>query len=210
MKENNVDHTILKTWQYWYSDGVNEIVFGGICLGLGLYFFLLTALAEIGWISQILSALFALILVGFVLATRWIVRAWKERMTFPRTGYVTYQRSKSPRRAWLALIVGATVAIAVFLLNAFAAPLAVIPLLTGLAFGFVWLFASLRVKIFRFYLLSGLSLLFGVIASLVEAQFNAGLMVFYALIGLTTIISGALTLRSYLKWAPQPAEAQDE
>jgi len=102
-----VQKTIRRTRQYWHVDGFAEIWVGLLFLLIGLIFYgqaLVPARSAAGISLQF--AFPALFLVGMWIA-RPLIKGLKERVTYPRTGYVAYQRP--PRRT--RLIGGAVAAI---------------------------------------------------------------------------------------------------
>jgi hypothetical protein len=62
----------------------------------------------------------------------------------------------------------------------------------------------------RFYFLSAASLVFGGILSVSGFARGYNLGLFYALMGIAFLISGGLTLKSYLRENPLPTEAGNE
>src|SRR5215212_191695 len=111
LDENKLNKTYLRTIQYWFEDGIVELGIGSLFLLLGIYFYLQATLENKVWVEQ-LSASFALVFIlGWYLIDSFI-RSAKERITFPRTGYVAYKPDKSNKklvRLVLAIVVGVLV-----------------------------------------------------------------------------------------------------
>jgi hypothetical protein len=195
-----------RTKRYWYTDGLHEIAFGFICLVLSLYFLAQVLLPEGSLLANLLTAGFVLLVLGSAFLTRWIVTTVKERLTYPRTGYVSYTKPGA-RQNWLAAILGMLFAI---LLVAFftthPASLAWMSAVSGLVFAAVWAALGYRLGLSRFYLLAGAALIFGAIPTLTDMQEILGLATFYGLIGLAMFVSGGLTLKSYLENTQPAAE----
>src|SRR4051812_38291481 len=113
LDENKLNKTYLRTIQYWFEDGIVELGIGGLFLLLGIYFYLQATLENKLWVEQ-LSASFALVFILGWYVIDSFIRSAKERITFPRTGYVAYKPDMSNKkyvRLVLAIIVGALVAV---------------------------------------------------------------------------------------------------
>src|SRR5215212_4035655 len=77
--------------RYWYSDGIGELIGGGMFILLGLYFALQEFLGENSLVSGILQASLILLIIGGMFISRRLINALKTRLTYPRTGNVEYQ-----------------------------------------------------------------------------------------------------------------------
>jgi len=188
-----------RTKRYWYTDGLNEIAFGLICLILSLYFLAQVLLPQDSILSNLLTAGFVLLVLGSALLTRRIVTYVKERLTYPRTGYVSYAKSGTRQRwvtAFLAMVFAA-------LITAFFAThptsLAWMSAVSGSVFAAVWAVLGYRLGLPRFYFLAGAALILGAIPTLTGMQEILGLATFYGLISLAMFVSGGLALKSYLE-----------
>jgi hypothetical protein len=63
----------------------------------------------------------------------------------------------------------------------------------------------------RFHVLAVLSIAFGLAAAATRLGDTLGDAIYFALIALALVVSGALTLRAYLRYAPPPAtEGEDD
>ena len=208
--KDDINYHVQRTRQYWHVDGLAELVAGGIFILLGAYFFALATLPPSSLLNILLQAGFALIFIGSLLLGKRLVSALKARLTFPRTGFVAYRRANGRSRwisAGLALIMAALVAA---LVATAPASLAWMPAITGLVVAGVWLLFASRVGLPRFFLLAIASLSFGMGLSLARLGDIPGLAIYYPLMGFILLLSGGLTLRSYLKQAPAPQEEPDE
>lgn len=198
-KANEIDKTILRTRQYWYEDGLTEVSFGVACLLLALFFYLQVIAPPESTLATLLNSGMVLVLIGIILLTRYLVNWAKARLTYPRTGFVAYQKSSGKQR-WmaggLAMLIGAIVA--AMTINE-PASLAWMPAVTGLLIGAAMLYFAYRLGLLRFYLLSLAAILIGPGLSLAGIGNLPGLAWFYALFGLVFLVSGGLTLQSYLK-----------
>lgn len=197
--KDDVDRAMQRTRRYWYEDGLVEIAAGCIFVLIGLMF-LVEAVSPPGALPPNFSSIGLIVIVfGGMWAARRLVAAAKERITYPRTGYVQFGQPPAPLRgatAAVAIVMGALVAM---LLALAPASLVVLPALQGIAVGVFILVAGHRVALPRFYVLAVVSTLIGVILSLAGTSESLGAAIYYGLMGIALIISGVLTLVSYLR-----------
>ncbi len=212
MNENKLNKTYLRTIQYWFEDGIVELGIGGLFLLLGIYFYLQATLENQLWVEQ-LSASFALVFIlGWYLINSFI-RSAKERITFPRTGYVAYKPDKSNKklvRLVLAIIVG--VLVSAGLLVVFSSrPLAIdnlLPAATGLTIAIVLGVMGFYTSLPRFYIPAVFGLLFGIGLTMSGSGNILGTAFLYLATALVLIITGAIIFSRYLKANPTPADQQ--
>lgn len=201
-----IDRVQQRTWRYWYEDGVVEIAAGGIFLLLGLLF-LVEGIAPAGSLPASFSAIgLPVVLIGGMWLAGRIVAAVKARLTYPRTGYVAYSQPARARRlatGIVAVVVGALVA---GLLTRAPATLAWVPLLQGLIVGAALLYFGQRIGLTRFFVLALVSALAGVAASLAGLGESLGDAAYFGAMGVALLVSGGLTLRTYLSRTQPPAE----
>lgn len=194
-----VDQAMQRTKQYWYVDGLNEMSFGGICLILAVFFFASALLTEGSPLAEFLNMLFVLVLVGSGLLASRVVNFIKMRLTYPRTGFVTYRQATRSHRLVLAGVALLTSSLLASMLAASSRSLAWMPTITGLLMGAVWLLMGFRIGLVRFYLLALSSILIGSGVSIAGLENILGLAMYYSLMGLAMFLSGGLTLRRYLR-----------
>ncbi len=207
---NNVDRAIQRTRRYWYDDGLTEIGAGLIFLALGALF-LTEALAPRGSLPRNFSAVGIVALVaGGMWLVNWGVRLAKNRITFPRTGYVQYRRQpRTPQRRMAVGALAFCVAILVSALLRTTSPtsLAWIPMLQGIFIGAFILYVGYFVGLTRFYLLAILSLVAGSAISLSGFGDTLGNALYFGVLGVALLLSGAIALAAYLHQTT-PSEEQ--
>ena len=203
----------LRAVRYWYVDGTFELAFGGLCLLLAAYFYAQASLSD-SWMAGLLSGLLVLVLIGGGYLVNRLTRALKERLTYPRTGFVSYQRERGMRRSVRIAVIFAASALIAGLLVLFVAGrpngFELMPGVTGLIFGAVIAFIGYRTALLRFYLLAALSLVFGAGLSVSGLSEGLDLAAFYGALSLVLFTFGGVTLWRYLRDNPGPAEAPDE
>lgn len=208
--KDNIDEVIQRTQRYWYVDGLTEIAAGSTIFILGLFYLVIYLAASFSggaWLVGIgQPLLFLLLWFGSAKA----VKALKERITYPRTGFVSFPRKqRSPTRRLAAGLTGAAVSIGLVLfLAAFPERKTLMPVLVGLTAGLLPAFIGYRLGLTRFYLVGLYSLLVGVLAALYPLEENLQMALLTLALGLSWIVSGGVTLARYLR-ATRPLSVED-
>jgi len=203
----------LRALQYFFVDGTFEFGFGLLCLLLAAYFYVEAHVQ--GWLSAFVDVSLILVMIGGGYLINALIRRVKERVTYPRTGYVSYQREHGIKRGGrvvaLGLVVGGVVGAAttVLVMNK-NIQIAVMPLLSGLLFGLVMVILGWRASIQRFYLLALLSAALGVVLAFSGLENTISLTAYYAAIAVILLFTGTCVLRTYLRKNPAPQVAPDE
>lgn len=209
MENNDMKQVEQRVKRYWYTDGIAELASGGLFILLGIYFGAQGFLEQGSLVSVILQVSLMLVMIAGAFGVRWLVNILKTRLTYPRTGYVEYRVNENDAkvRRWVVVGVAMVIAIASIVLIDYIRGLDSMVLVTGLLVGVV--FIALRGRssgLKRFYLLGGLAIALGVALSFsgLSQAYNLGL--YYGLLGIAIVISGALILRRYLSENPLPVE----
>jgi hypothetical protein len=199
-----IERALRRTRGYWYEDGLSEIALGLIFAAIGLLFWAEGA----GRVTAGLSSLGLLaIVIGGSLLGRWAVAAAKERLTYPRTGYVAYRRERSQhRRLATGLIAGGVSALVAFLTIGHPASLAWLPALQGLLGGGALLYGGAWLGLRRYWALALCSAAAGLACSLAGLGDLLGSGVFFLALGLAIAVSGLATLILYLRRTAPAAE----
>mgnify|MGYP005848587719 CR=1 FL=1 len=202
----DVDRAIRRAQSYWYEDGLTEIAVGCVFGLIGLLF-LAESFLPAGVLPPGFSALaLPILVVGGGLLARHVVNAVKARITYPRTGRVTYHRPPRRSKAAAGVIAAVLAALSALLLVAAPAPLTWLPALQGLIVGGAFLYVGYRLAVARFYVLGLLSLLIGLGASLGGLGDPLGSAVYFCATGAVVVISGVLALLAYLHRNRPPVE----
>lgn len=205
--KDEIDRVEKRTLRYWFIDGLAEIFFGVVCFLLGFYFYLQIALPEESLLNNLLTSGFLL----FILALAWVGRRFisiaKNRLTYPRTGYVSYRREVRNKRLALAVAIGMSVSVVTVIIGQTSVNW--MPIIAGFITAFVWLLTAYRTDLLRFYILSGVSLLIGIGLGINNIGDIRGISLFFLAIGLPTLLSGGITLWRYLR-STEPAEMDIE
>lgn len=208
--KDDIDKTVKRTRRYWFIDGLTEIAVGVIFLLVGLLFLVESFAPPDSPLAHISAlGLPVIVILGWLVASR-LVGAAKARLTYPRTGYVEYRRPPTRQRV-NRFVVGAAVGAGVgFVVATLAltapASLAWIPALQGLLIGAFWAYFGWHFALTRFYLLAIVSVVLGPAASLAGLGDVRGNGVYFSLMGTALIVSGAVTLLSYLRQTKAPGD----
>jgi hypothetical protein len=198
--------------QYFYVDGTFEFGFGLLSLILAGYFYVETHVS--GWLTALVSASLLLVIICGGYLIKFMIGRLKERITWPRTGYVSYKNDTGMKRSWrmaLGGIVGGVIAAALSVLvmdrniN-----IAVMPFVSGLLFGFVFSILGWRTSVPRFHLLGFLSAVLGVALSFSRLGNYPSMIWFYAGFAAILLFTGSCVLRTYLHQNPIQNESSDE
>jgi hypothetical protein len=148
---------------------------------------------------------------GGVLA-RLLVARLKERLTYPRTGYIRYPRPK-PTRRFLSAGIAIGAALIVTIMSAWlsaAQTERLIPSLTGLLTAILILSIGASIGLVRFYLLAVWQFGVGLLGSRLNLPTPYDLVLFFGALGIGLLISGGITLLGYLRNNPLPSANDEE
>jgi hypothetical protein len=209
MMKNDIDKVIQRTHRYWYEDGLAEIATGCMFVVCGLVLLMMRFVRPGSPLACIMAVGFtSLVALGGSAVSR-AVRAAKNRVTYPRTGYVSYRHPGSSGRPW---IIGSGVGIALavlgIVLSKAHAPtwLGSMAMAQGLILGAVLLYIGHRLGLARFYVLAFLSALIGVVVALGGFDDALGSAAYFGEMGFVLTASGLFTLRAYLRQTQSPIE----
>lgn len=207
--QNNLSDVERRVRRYWYTDGIGELIGGGMFILLGTYFALQEFLGRNSMVSGILQASLILMLIGGMAISRWLVTTLKTRLTYPRTGYVEYEvdeRRMKSRRFWVILLAFTMSVLTVVFARLFQFFDSIVAV-TGVAVGLILLILRAKASgLARFYALGAVSVLLGLALSVSGLPGGYSLGLFYGLLGSAVAISGGLTLRRYLQENPGHTE----
>jgi hypothetical protein len=201
MSTKKIDEAVRRTYRYYYDDGIVEMAVGLLFVLTGGVLFAWMGVGSSVWVTVILIlAMLALAAGGILLLTQGIKIA-KERVTYPRTGYVSYREKNPNRGRWwfmaMAIIIIVTAGFWPEALNDMS-------ILIGALLFIVLAYLGYRVGLRRFFLTATATLLIGLVsASLVTEEF-VGVAVTFGASGMVLLLSGVCAFRSYLDSNPVP------
>jgi hypothetical protein len=201
-----------RTVQSFYEDGGFEIALGLVFLLLGAYFYATTVVPEGSPRGAILTGLFVLVIVSAGFLVSRFLRFLKRRITYPRTGYVTFKKKEhSPKRRVATAVVGGIIGAGLGALYTHSPSIKLLlPAVNGLLFAVTHLFFANKVGLVRFFVLAAASAVIGVAITAAGIGDLEGLGLFYLLFGAALLISGLAALIVYLRRNPRPAAGGPE
>jgi hypothetical protein len=189
--------------RYWTVDGIPELVMGGIWIVWGSAVLIGESLPRgPGFVAYWLAVPAVLALSGFW--SRWLVTRLKERLTYPRTGYVDYPEPAPRTRlmvAGVAIAAAATMAGLLLTGRAAGAERVAAPAV-GVVLSLAFLVISVRQRAPHLLALAGVALALGIAGGVVKLGWSSLNWLFVGL-GLAATGIGALRLRRYLKANPK-------
>jgi hypothetical protein len=196
---DTVNQNLGRPLRYWYVDGLVEITGGFVILMVGLIQAVATFISN----SPVRSWLVGqpLIIIGFAFLSRIIVRNLKERITYPRTGYVRYPTVISPlrrQRILLAFCLSFTISM-IFGFTGHYIPFNYAPLAASVALALALTYLGTKMGIRRFYLISAATVFTGVIIFTLNLPDPWPYALIIGLEGIFWIISGVCVLIHYLR-----------
>lgn len=218
---DDLKETQLRALQYQHVDGTFELTFGGV--------FLLNAACSYGvsrleifnpsLANGLLSFAPLLVFIGGALLIDALVQRFRKRVTFPRTGYIAYQKPQTLKRStrliiWIGIPILTVIMVVLLFLNRSKFPMEqnqdyvgnLIPGFFGLVFGGLYAIMGWKIALSRFYLIALVSLLVGAWLFVSGLPTYLGMAFFFGVMGLSLCISGGVTLWRYLLDTPSPTQ----
>jgi hypothetical protein len=196
-----IEGTMQRTRQYWYIDGFSEMLTGLVFLLLGIVNCISGIVSPSAGSAVMVGIGYPLIILGGTFAGRGWVRFLKEKITYPRTGFVKYiqpERSSRTKRIVTAFFVAISVSIVTMVVLRGLDPYWVV-LGTGLIIAAFIGYLGVQVPLNRFFILA----LWVVVVSLISASFPLSEDIQMGILlggsGLGWLVSGLITLLSYMK-----------
>jgi hypothetical protein len=199
--DNPIKDAARRTQRYWYVDGLVDMSGGTIMLLLAIFSALIYLLG--GDTSSAIAVGIGqpVIIIGGVLLARKIVILLKERITYPRTGYVAYRQPHGAKRLATGILTAALalgLALTVVLL-ARQVSANWIPLITAGLMALVFIYLGWRFDLLRLYILAAFTFLVGLVAAWLNLPDLLSSAFFFGFLGLAWMGSGVFTLLSYLR-----------
>lgn len=194
--------------RYWNEDGLPELVVGAIWIFYAGSFLAGTGLRP-GPIRTGFWVVMPLVwMVGCFYFTIWGIKRIKERVTYPRTGYVSYL---TPRSAWVVGIVVSVLALAGITTLLFTGKgigmMNLVPSICSLLLAAGIAFLAIKQKTLRLLILSGAALVSAIGVPLLHLGEN-GFQWMWLWLGTVSAVTGAFRLRSFLRENPRNQDGQ--
>lgn len=198
-----INEIVQQTYQYFYVDGLPELATGAMYLLTGglLAVILRVQPGPLGVFLTVLG-IPAVILGGIYLLNRLLQR-YKGRMTYARTGYVSYRRERKDNKRWIVIAVALLLPVVLIFLPKSWRDL---PLVVGGILGAVQIYLGYRMGIRRFYGEGAIAILLGVACALIVESEILGVAIIFLGTGIVLMAVGGLTLWRYLQAHPVTGE----
>lgn len=201
MEPVNIDPGQAKqrAYRYWYEDGLVFIASGCLFIPIGPVLLAQGLLpVESPWSALAGLAFPVVSIAGVFVAGRW-VNARKNRITYPRTGYVRYHRTAGSRR-WLAAAVAVVMGTLVTTFFGTAPDSLVwLPLFQGLGVGAMFFYLGYSLAFLPFSILSAVSMVIGLAIALSDLAVPLRSGAYFGSMGIAQLAVGGVILRRYLR-----------
>jgi hypothetical protein len=205
----DIDDLMRKTKTYWYEDGLVEILAGLFFVVIGLFLLADWATPQDSPLKWIFAPGFAVVTIAWILSGRKVVNWFKEKITYPRTGYVSYKTARSASRVARGLLgglIGAAVSLAIVASLMYRQDIVrVIPLIMGAGVALLIVRIGSELGLVRFYIAAVWSVLIGGLLAWWTADMSLSIALYYVLLGPAILAGGVVTLMRYLRASAEEA-----
>ncbi len=194
--EQQIGSLARQTRRYWYEDGFADLGMGAYLFALGLIFIAEAVTPSGSPLDLVWTFGWPVVLIGGGLLVNFLVQRLKARYTYPRTGYVSYEKEGNARIPRLigVFVTAALVAAAVILLSRGWHNFA---LLFGLVFTAGFLYVGFRIGLVRYLALAAFSLASGAVLGTADFSIEQAGGLYFAVVGLAMLLSGGMTWLRY-------------
>jgi hypothetical protein len=200
---NKIDNIVKQTYRYFYDDGLVEMAVGLLFVAVGLVLLAWQGFDYSPVITIIVVVGLPAVVIGGAYLFKRLVREMKQRITYPRTGYVTYRQGQPSKGRWfIPLAAFALVVASLFLPEAFMRMSAMV----GALLAVVLIFMGYRVGLWRFYAVGVIALVSGVVLAWSDVVELIAVSLTFAITGVALFLVGALAFAGYLRRHPEPHE----
>lgn len=201
---NNLDDLMRRPYRYFYVDGLVEMGVGSLFFIIGLFLLLMDAMQQASALAWVAGIGLVVLTIGGTYGVKWAIGAIKERVTYQRTGYVSY-REQPDRGRWLVIAGALLLAVLMLALPDWGRRMAFVE---GALLAIILGYLGYRVSLRRLYVIGAVAFLIGLGASYFIVDEIVGSTVTFAGTGLALLLSGGLALGTYLRNNPPADEAQ--
>lgn len=197
---DTVDKYVKKAQRTYYDDGLAEMISGLFMAGAGAALLLVAALDLSLFPGALLFLGILAAVIGLGLLLRRFVLGLKDRISYSRTGYVSYRHDEPDYGRWILLFVGvALIAALLFLPEQFNT----IQFGIGVLMAAVLFYLGYRLNLARFYVVGSACFLVGLATTLWIGEEVLGAATALLGCGLLLFVSGAIALANYLRHNPE-------
>jgi MFS family permease len=199
----NMDKVVRRTYRYFYDEGLVEMALGLIFIAVGIWLVIWDGLTAGALSGLFLAVGLPLLIFGSAVFFKQLIKKLKERITYPRTGYVSYRQDQPDRGRWLFIGTAALFTLlAIFLPDSFNQ----MSVMVGALLGVILIYMGYRVEVRRFYLIGVISIILGFGLAQLGINEVIALGLLFTAVGVVLLLSGAITLIFYLRSHPEQQE----
>jgi hypothetical protein len=209
----NTKKYLKRAYAQWLKDGLFEIALGILFAGVGTFRAIIHFAGEKTAAYYWLSAALLVFMIGVAWGGKYVGELLKERITYPRTGYMAFKPYIYNYKRILVLFIFAGI------LGGMLGILSkqpnqqeiggIVPITQGIVGALVFTYAAQRIEVKRLYYLAVFSLGIGLVIGVLGVGVVLGLSFFYLSIGLVMVVSGSVALVQYLR-SHEPVDLNGE
>ncbi|MCB9430883.1 MAG: hypothetical protein H6668_02770 [Ardenticatenaceae bacterium] len=196
-----MDKVVKETYRYFYVDGLVETAVGLLFAFIGLVLAGWAEFEQGSWLLKTAVIILPILIIGGTFGIKWLVGSLKERITYPRTGYVAYRPGEPNNKRWLLPLFAALLVLLMFLFPAWLNKMAFVQ---GALLAFILGIIGYRVALARFYLSAGIAFAIGLLATLFVANEVMGSAITFGGTGVLMLLMGLIVFTTYLRQHPIP------
>lgn len=196
---NIVEEITRRTYRYYYEDGLVEIAVGAMFLFLGLALLLFEwVLLDSSW-GWLMGIALPVLTLSAVFGVKRLIVSLKARVTYPRTGAVTYRDQPGSGR-WLLLAAVFLLVVAGFF---FPEDTVTTAFMAGGLLAVILLYMGGRVSLARMQAAAIVPIAAGVFSGFTRMGDIPGTALVFGLTGAELLLFGAVALVRYLRENPE-------
>jgi hypothetical protein len=201
--ENRIDNLVKQTYRYYYEDGLVEVAIGLLFAAVGLLLLAWQSIAYSPLVSILVVMGLLVLVIGGIYLIKRVVRETKERLTYPRTGYVAYRQGEPSKGRWIIPVVAlGIVFISLFLPDS----LTGMSVIVGALMGAVLILIGYRVNLLRFYIVGITAIVSGAAFSWSDVTEFIAVGLTFAVAGGALLLAGGFAFINYLRDHPKQSE----
>lgn len=209
----NTKNTLNRAYAHRLKDGILEIGAGILFAGVGALRALIHFAGQKSAAYYWLSAGVLLFMIGVAWGGKRFGEALKERISYPRTGFMAFKPYNYNYKWILVLfifggVLGGVVGVLATQPNQQEIG-GIVPITQGIVGAIVFTYAAHRIEVKRLYYLAVFSLGIGLVIGALGVGVVLGLSFFYLSIGLTMIVTGCVALVQFLR-SHEPVDLNGE
>ena len=201
----NTENTLNRAYAHWISDGLLEIMFGVLLVGVGTLRAIIHFAEDKSPTYFWLAAGLLVFMIGSAWGGTYVIKLLKARLIYPRTGYIAFKPRTYNYKNVLAMV-----AVLIFggILGGIFGILSTqpnekeigvfVPIGQGIVAAMLLTYVAQRTEVKRFYYQAALFIAIGLAIGALGVGVVLGVSYFYLSIGLALVVAGSVALRQYL------------